>query len=415
MAHTGLRLTGAVDAADQATLRHSPDPSRRVAAPVVLHVRVVANAGGGPDKTILRGPGYVDPMRYHLAAAYIHPEGQDGIAVLRDRARAWGCPFYEIAEQGAFDPHTVRHLLALCRKLRVTIWHGHDYKSNALGLLLRRFWPMVLVTTAHGWTWDTWRMRLYHHVDNFCLGRYDHVIVVSPLILEHCRHLGIDEQRLSHIPNGIEPADYVRQHSRPQARNLLDIGQDRLILGVVGRLSPEKGVDRAIRALTHLRKIYPQAEMHLVGDGPESARLQQLAQSRGVGDAVHFHGWQKDPRNFFEAMDVLLLPSLTEGLPNVVLEAMALGVPVAATDVGGVPELLDGGRCGTILDQDYHSWTAHLSPLLVSPERREELARRAQLRVHERYSFAQRMEREVAVYDRLLRVEAAPRPLRRAA
>lgn len=388
-----------------------------VAPPVVLHVRVVAGKGGGPDKTILRSAEHLNPSKLRVAAAYIHPNGDPGIATIREQARRHGCPLYEIAESGPVDPRTVRSLVQLCRKLRVTVWHGHDYKSNALGLLVRKLWPMKLITTVHGWTRETARTRLYYHVDNWCLPRYDHVITVSPPLYHHCLKLGIPRDKLSYIPNGVEVEEFRPAGIRDVVREELGVARDAMAMGVVGRFSVEKGVDRALRLLAALKPRYPRIELHLFGDGPERAALEGLAGGLGVTDAVRFHGWLADSRRAYEMMDVLLLPSHTEGLPNVVLEAMAMNVAVAATDVGGVRELLDGGRCGVILSQDESAWLRVIEPLLVSASRREELARQARARVEKHYTFAQRLAKEWKVYKHLLRLADRPAaaPTRRAA
>jgi glycosyltransferase involved in cell wall biosynthesis len=206
------------------------------------------------------------------------------------------------------------------------------------------------------------------------------------------------------VPNAIEPADYARTQTIAGARQKLGVDPRAFVIGAVGRFSVEKGVDRAIRTLAELRPRYPHAQLHLIGEGPERAKLEALARELGVIGAVRFWGWQADSKPFYEAMDALLLPSHTEGLPNVVLEAMAMGVPVAATDVGGVRELLDEGRCGVILNQDQTTWADRVAPLIVSADRRGEFARRARSRIETHYAFDARMEREVAVYERLLKL-----------
>ena len=374
---------------------------------MVLHVRVVSGSGGGPDKTILRSARYVDPRGLRMAAAYIHPRHDPGFETIRAHARRWNCPLHGIGESGPVDPRTVSRLLRLCRDQRVAVWHGHDYKSNLLGLLLRPFWPMKLVTTAHGWTRETRRTKVYYHVDLFCLPRYDRVIAVSPAIREQCLARGVREDRLTYVPNAIELSDYpFRRAGKPDR---MEPDSSALRIGVVGRLSVEKGVDRALRATAALRRRYPNVQLHLVGDGPEDTALRALAVDLGIAGDVRFHGWQEDARPQFSRMDMLLLPSHTEGLPNVVLEAMAMGVPVAATNVGGVSELLDEGRCGVILDPiDEASWPDHIAPLLVSADRRAALARLARERVEQHYSFARRMARVTSVYRESL---GLPRPV----
>ncbi len=383
--------------------------------PLVLHVRVVTNIGGGPDKTILRSPKWADHDRVRMAAAYIHPRNDPGIGLLRIQAEQQGCPFIELPERGPIDPRTVRALVNLCKRRNVAVWHGHDHKSNALGLLVRQFHPMKLVTTAHGWTRETWRNRLYCNVDRWCLRRYDQVVAVSRDLYDQLLHDGLDRKRLWHIPNAIDLTEYERSQDRSAARDRLDIADDEFVLGVVARLSDEKGVDRAVRATRALVEKYPDVRLHIIGDGPAFEPLRALAIEQHVAPQVRFWGWQTPTQRFYEAMDTLLVPSRTEGLPNVALEAMAMCVPVAATDVGGVSKLLQRGRCGVLLNGDECAWPSEIEPLIVSAERRAELARRARRRIEEHYSFVARMERMMRVYDRVLSIGKSTRESRRAA
>jgi glycosyltransferase involved in cell wall biosynthesis len=368
----------------------------------VLHVRVVTGAGGGPEKTILRSPRYRDPDRYHMAAAYLYPQGDPGMCVIRQNARQLDCPLYEIAEEHALDHHSVGALLELCRELKIDIWHGHDYKSNMLGLLIKRMHRMKLVSTAHGFTRETWRTRLYYHMDNLAMLGYDQVVAVSPQLIQHCARHGVNPDRLTYIPNAIDTTEYTRTRSTAQAKADLGLASDRFAIGVIGRLSPEKGVDRAIRMLPSLLASHPMAELHLIGDGPQRGQLEALAAQLGVSDAITWWGWQADARPIYEMLDALLLPSRTEGLPNVVLEAMAMRVPVAATDVGGVSDLLEDGADGIILGAHEQEWASQISPLLASPALLASYTERAYRRVHHAYNFRKRMTSVMAIYDRAL-------------
>jgi glycosyltransferase involved in cell wall biosynthesis len=390
----------------------------RLQPPMILHVRVCAGNGGGPDKTILRSVRYINSERFRIAAAYLHPKHDPGAAVIRSQAAEFDCPLYQIPERGPIDLFAVRKLLHLIRSLRVTIWHAHDYKSDVLGLILRRFWPMKLVTTVHGFTRETPRTRLYYHIDNLALRGYDRVIAVSPPLMEHCRKLGVPDDRLHYIPNAIDTADYQRQLDTAAAKRDLGIEPDVPIIGCVGRFSPEKGVDRAIRALAKVRQcLCPTAQLHLVGDGPQRAHIQQLIRDLNLTDHVKLWGWQTAAKRFYETMDLLLLPSYTEGLPNAVLEAMALGVPVAATDVGGVRDLLDDGHAGVILSQRDSTWAPILAELLHKPAVRATMARRSRQRIQSHFNFQQRMDRVADLYASLLSIPRprAQSPLRQAA
>lgn len=369
-------------------------------APKVLHVRVIANAGGGPDKTIIRSGQYIDPMRYRMSTAYIYPKGSKDFQTFKKQATKQCCQLIEIPEKGPINTSTYNALLKVCRDERVDIWHGHDYKSNMLGLMIRRKLPnLKLVTTVHGWTCETFKTKLYYHVDNYCLKRYDEVVVVSPKLYEHCRDkLKIDANKLTYIPNAIRPEEYPQTHTKDEARSELNIHTQRTVIGVVGRLSVEKGVDRAIDMIAKL----PNCELHLIGDGPERKNLEKQAQTLGVTDRVTFWGWQTNSQMYYQAMDMLLLPSHTEGLPNVVLEAMTMTVPVASTDVGGVRDLLDDGRCGLILPTEQPvTWAGMIEQFLSNETQLQQTALLAHQRILTHFTFESRMQRMMRVYDKL--------------
>src|SRR6516162_7393369 len=169
--------------------------SRITDCPVVLDARVVSGSGGGPDKTILNQPRFLAPVGYLNLCAYMHPPGDPGFEQLRSKARTWQAPLVAVPDRGPWDVRVISSLLRVCRRQRVCIWHGHDYKSNVLGLLLRRFWPMRLVTTVHGWVKHTRRTPLYYGLDRFCLRRYEKVFCVSNDLYEDCLARGVPEDR----------------------------------------------------------------------------------------------------------------------------------------------------------------------------------------------------------------------------
>lgn len=372
----------------------------------ILHARVVAGAGGGPDKTIMRSARHIDPARYHLAAAYLHPADDPGISVLRGAAGRCGMPIYTVPERGPIDWRAIRLMSDLCKKLHVGIWHAHDYKTDLLGRLIQRSYPMKLVTTMHGFTGENWRTKLYARLSHAALRKYDRVLAVSPPLMRHAAEHGVDPEKLRYAPNGIDLDEFKRTQSSEQAKAALDLKQGEHAIAVVSRFSPEKGVDRAIHLFAKLRQYRSDLRLHLVGDGPQRHVLKSLADQLGLKPHIQWWGWQKDTRPILEAMDTLVLPSYTEGLPNVILEAMALGVPVAATDVGAVPDVLGHGASGVLLLDGVDAWVRQVMPLLSEPLLRARLTGSASARVHERYDFAKRMQRVQAVYDELVQSPA---------
>jgi len=298
---------------------------------VVLDARVVTGTGGGPDKTILHSPRFLEPLGYRMLCAYMRSPGDPGFEVLCERANRLQAPLIEIADRGLFDPRVVMDLVRLCRRERVSIYHGHDYKSNLLGLVLKRFHPMRLVTTAHGWVVYTARTPFYYRIDKFCLRHYERVICVSDDLVAQCRRAGFRPGRLVLLENGIDLTSYARFAPTAEAKARLGFDSSRPLIGAVGRLSPEKGFDVLINAVAKLRDGGNIAQLAIVGDGGEGPRLQAMIDRLGLGDSVRLAGFQDDPRPYYEAFDVFALSSLREGLPNVLLEAMALNVPCVAT------------------------------------------------------------------------------------
>lgn len=371
----------------------------------ILHTRTVTGCGGGPDKTILRSAALLDPAKYQAVAAYMHPAGDHGIDALRGTAARFGMDMHSIPERGPIDWRTVRLLRDLCKRLHVDIWHAHDYKTDLLGQLIRRSHPMKLVTTMHGFTGETWRTRLYARLSHRALRRYDRVLAVSPQLIRYAAEHGVHPDKLRHVPNGIDMREYKRTQSREQAKYALGLAKDEHAIAIVARFSIEKGVDRAIRLFAKINERRPGSRLHLIGDGPQRVELEALVDRLGLTYQVRWWGWHKDTRPILEAMDTLVLPSRTEGLPNVLLEAMALGLPVAATRVGAVPNVLADGVCGVLLSDDESAWAEQMLPVIDLPLVRERLLCAAWMRVNEQYNFTKRMQRVQAIYDELMGVE----------
>ena len=377
--------------------------SRPSELPVVLDARVVAGSGGGPDKTILNSPQFLARAGYRMICAYMHPPSDPGFEQLRSRAAVLRAPLVSVVDRGPWDCSVIGGLLNLCRRERVRIWHGHDYKSNLLGLLLNRFWPMRLVTTLHGWVRHTRRTPLYYKIDQLCLPRYEAVISVSPDLYERSLACGVPADRCVLIENGIDIGQYARRRSVGEAKRLLGQPAERFVLGAVGRLSTEKGFDLLIRAVQRLLQDRLDVALVIAGEGDEAPRLQQLIDALGVGDRVRLLGFCADPRLIYEALDVFVLSSLREGLPNVLLEAMAMAVPVVATRIAGVPRLVADGVNGRLTEPgDSEALRQGIAHLADDGELRARLGQAGRRTIEERYDFARRMQKIANLYDRLL-------------
>jgi len=372
-------------------------------APMVLHVRVVTGHGGGPEKTILNSPRFLTRLGYQSKLAYLHPPGDPGIDQLKRRGAALNAEVISVPDRGPLDLGVIRRLIRICREERVEIWHGHDYKSNLLGLLVRPFVPLKLVTTLHGWTNLSGRMPLYVMLDKWCLKYYRAAICVSDDLFDACLAARVPRERCHVVYNAIDTDDYRRRRSVAEAKRELGVPADVQLIGAVGRLSPEKGFDLLIRAVVQLRQVGRALYLWIVGEGSARADLERLIGELGCGEYVRLLGHVADPKQLYEAMDVFALSSIREGLPNVVLEAMAMETPVVATKTAGVPMLVDDGQSGLLVEPgSVQTLEEGLKRLLGDPGLAERLAIAGRQRVEANFSFSRRMEKVAGIYDQVL-------------
>jgi glycosyltransferase involved in cell wall biosynthesis len=363
----------------------------------------VTGCGGGPDKTILNSPRFLSPLGYRMVCGYLHPPTDPGFQEIVGKALRYAAPLVSVPDRGPWDWRVVSELLAVCRREQVAVWHGHDYKTNALGLLLRQFWPMRLVSTVHGWVQHTARTPLYYRLDRLCLPRYEKVFCVSDDLVEACRTAGVSKTDCVLLENGIDTDEYSRRATIAEAKAALEWPADSLVIGAVGRLAPEKAFDVLVRAFAELRSGGLDVRLVVVGEGDERGRLEALAANLGVADRVALPGWQSDVRKYLEAMDVFALSSLREGLPNALLEAMALEVPVVATRVAGVPRVVRDGENGLLVEPgDLPGLTRALRDLLTTVGQRDRFREAGRRTVETRYSFRSRMGKLAATYDEML-------------
>jgi glycosyltransferase involved in cell wall biosynthesis len=289
------------------------------------------------------------------------------------------------------DALTLVTLMRLTRSADVI--HAHSSKAGLLVRLaaLARRRTGACVFTPHAWSfWAArgFRARLYQAFERLAARWCTAILVVS----EHERVAGLsarigtaDQYRV--IPNGVDPEEFSAEPEPVPGRIL-----------VVGRLARQKRPDIAIRAFAQVRERNPSAELHLVGDGPLRFELTALIAELGVADSVKFLGLRDDVPALLSRASCLVLSSDYEGCPYSVLEAMAAGVPVVATKVGGVPELVDE-RNGLLVEPGQPDELAEaVSALVADPRRARALGRAGRERVRSEFSLQRMTDAVKAVY-----------------
>lgn len=367
----------------------------------VLHLRTVTGKGGGPEKTLLATPKHLG-QDYEVRLAYLRPR-HDPAYDMPARARACNVPLIDIPEWGPADPRSLFRLATAIRRFQPHLLHAHDYKTNVLSLLLGRWFSIPVMTTLHGYVTLGGKLNLYYRIDRWALRRMHHSIAVSPDLHEFLGKLGIPAGRRSLVENGIDTEVYRRRMDRGEGKRRFGFDAETLLVGAVGRLQPEKGFDLLIESTSKLLEQGMTFNLIIAGDGPERDRLEALIHGRGQAGRIRLLGHCSETIALYQAVDVFVLSSLREGLPNVLLEAMALEVPVAATRVGGVPRLVRHEDNGLLFPAgDQQALTDAMARLLCDRPLRLRLGAAGRKTIEQQYSFAQRMQKIRDVYDRVL-------------
>jgi glycosyltransferase involved in cell wall biosynthesis len=277
-------------------------------------------------------------------------------------ARAAGLNVEVIDERFRFDPRVIGTLKKTVERHGADLIETHHVKSHFLlrvsGLWKRRPW----IAYHHGYTFTDAKMRLYNQLDRWSLRAAARVITVSQAAAQELIRGGVRPERIHALHNSIDPnwARDIRPAEIQAHKTQLGITKQEPVILAVGRLSREKAHVDLLHAFARLRQTSPDlgARLVIVGDGPERRVLEQKAASLKVAERVTFVGHAHDVRPYYALASLMALPSLSEGSPIALLEAMVSGVPVVATKVGGVPEIVTHGE----------------SALLVSPRDPDALA-----------------------------------------
>jgi glycosyltransferase involved in cell wall biosynthesis len=265
----------------------------------------------------------------------------------------------------------------------------HGYKAALLGRLAARRVGIPGVAVSRGWTGENLKVRLYEWLDRLHLRWMERVVCVSQAQASKVRRTGVREDRVIVIPNAVDPDRFSDPESQTRTR-LLHLFREppELIVGAAGRLSPEKGFEVLIRAAALLTETHPQASFVIFGEGRERQRLQKQIRALGQQGRVVLAGFRPDLDRFIPHFDILVLPSYTEGLPNVVLEASAAGVPVVGTRAGGTPEVIEDHVTGYLVPPgNAEALAERLGDLLNSEDDREDMGGRGRQRILEEFSF----------------------------
>jgi len=262
------------------------------------------------------------------------------------RAHRQGLPARTFACHGRVDLGAARTIREHILSQQVDLVHTHDFKADLYGYLAARWAGRPLFATCHLWFSPSIQHRMYSALDRFVLRYFDGVIGVSPPIGDTLHKSWVPQRKVAVIANGIDFSPFLLVEDGTSRR---EFGSD-LTIGIVGRLVRQKGHPFFFAAARGVLEKFPGAKFVVIGEGPDRKLLEALAQELRIAGSVHFAGYRDDMPSAYAGLDLMVMPSLDEGLPMTLLEAMAAKRAVIASAVGAVPEVIEHGQTGLLVE-----------------------------------------------------------------
>src|SRR5262245_35162662 len=387
--------SGTVSSTDAARSR----PREVSAPPLVLHIAESAGWAGG-EAYLLKVAARLDRARFRLAVAV--PER----GPLAPRLEALDVPTFELPlARSLVSSRGFAALVSLLVRVRPAIVQSHGARSNVYVRLAAKLAGVpVALSTVHNSLFDyevrPWRRRLYVRAEVVTAPLAHRIIAVSRAVARDLvERYGLPPGKVVTIQNGIDADAIAPRRSRADVAAELGVKVDDLLIGVAARMTRQKGYDVLLEAVRLLQPRVPRLRCVLIGDGPLGSELRARATALGVDGACVFTGARADVPDLLAALDVVTLPSRSEGLPFVLLEAMAVGRPVVATAVGGNVEAVEDRVTGLLVPpEDPPALAGALLRLLECPEEAAAMGARGRRRVREHFWLTRMIRALEALY-----------------
>jgi glycosyltransferase involved in cell wall biosynthesis len=321
-------------------------------------------------------------------------------------ARQAGIPVHVVQERVLFDPKVVSSLRRVISELSPDVIQTHGVKSHFLMRLSGVWRSRPWIAFHHGYTREGLRMRVYDELDRWSLRVPSHIVTVCQSFKAQLASRGASRDRITVLHNAIGP-DWFVEHGTWRTGALRPNGplrpkrENEHVILTVGRLTGEKAHGDLVIAIHHLHAMRPDVIFRLIvlGEGPDRKRIERLASLLNLQDRVTLIGHVPDVRPYYQASDALAISSISEGSPNVLLEAMAAGIPIVATAVGGIPEIASHGQTALLVPpRDPVAMAQALEVVLSTPDLAKKLVSNARILVRHRFSPRTRAQLLVDLY-----------------
>lgn len=357
---------------------------------------------GGPERQML---GLGNALPDTIRSTYLSFSEGGRCTSFLDRVTDAGFAAHPLQNDTPKLRAAIRELATLLRSRGANLLLAHGYKANMLGRIAARRCGIPVVAVSRGWTGENRKVRCYEALDRFHLRFMDAVVCVSEGQAAKVRRTGVTSRKIHVIRNAARPEAFANPDPvyGERLRQLAGAAGSDLIIAAAGRLSPEKGFDVFVEAAARVVKENNRVRFVLFGEGTQRPLLETRIGELGLSDRFILAGFRDDFDRWLPWADLVVLPSFTEGLPNVALEASAAGVPVVATAVGGTPEVVRDGLNGLLVPPGKPDTLAErILQVAADPERRRSMGVAGRRLMQERFSFAGQAQAYERLFARLL-------------
>ncbi len=311
----------------------------------VFHL-ISSNGIYGAEKVMLALASHMDKNQWKVTIGALNNKKNSHLEVANEAKRI-GMETVVIDCNGRFDFNAIKQLNFILSELKIDLLHAHNYKSDLIAVLASLKNKIPVVCTNHGWIQSGFMLKLYELIDAFIMKFFmKKIFAVSKGMQTEIIKKGIPSSKIQYIPNGIEIENVF---SNVNQKKEFGIDPTLLVFGVIGRLSPEKGHKYLFEAITRLSKYFNKIHFLIAGEGPLRKELENLVSDLNISNLIQFIGYEKDISRVLNSLDVVIQPSLKEGLPISLLEAMSYAKPIIATAVGDVPDLIHNDSTGILI------------------------------------------------------------------
>lgn len=365
----------------------------------VFHLRC-SNYPGGPETTLLGWYKYADRTRFDPRILFFSERRglhERSLKLFADHSVPVECIPWGASRN---LPGSVFKLIGMIRKARPCVLHAHDVRSDFVALVAGRMTNTPVVISNHAWHAVGLKREIQEGLRARWLPYADIVINVSEDTHRETLRRGVPPEKSIALYSGLDLEPYRRLPSREDARARLGIPLDAPVISNVARTWPEKAIDKLIEAAARLRPKYPGLRVLQVGDGVLDAELKADVERRGLQDCVHLLGFHTDYIDMMRASDVFALPSLAEGMPMVIYSAMAMGMPIVASDVSGLLDTLEHEKTALMIRPgNADDLTAALDAVLADPALARRIGAEAQRVMEARFSAEVAVRQLETIYN----------------